>query len=84
MTRTLRHGSDINVSGELLIGRIHAMSNVVTLLKGESEWQGVKLKGSVRVAAIPHRTHAAGGMAPDIAVSARAAQSLSLLFFELA
>ena len=44
VTRTLRHGSDMDVSRELLIGRIHAMSNVVTLLS-ESQWQGVKLKG---------------------------------------
>ena len=49
VTRTLRHGSDMDVSRELLIGRIHAMSNVVTLLS-ESQWQGVKLKGPVRVA----------------------------------
>src|ERR1700738_1433086 len=32
VTRTLRHGSDIDVARELLIGRIHAMSNVVSLL----------------------------------------------------
>jgi two-component sensor histidine kinase len=44
VTRTLRHGSDIDVARELLIGRIHAMSNVVSLLS-ESQWQGVKLKG---------------------------------------
>ena len=40
VTRTLRHGADIDVARELLIGRIHAMSNVVTLLS-ESQWQGV-------------------------------------------
>ncbi len=44
VTRTLRHGSDIDVARELLIGRIHAMSNVVSLLS-ESQWQGVQLKG---------------------------------------
>ncbi len=44
VTRTLRHGSDIDVARELLIGRIHAMSNVVSLLS-ESQWQGVKLRG---------------------------------------
>src|SRR6202020_320726 len=43
VTRTLRHGSNIDVARELLIGRIHAMSNVVSLLS-ESKWQGVKLK----------------------------------------
>jgi two-component sensor histidine kinase len=32
VTRTLRHGADIDVARELLIGRIHAMSNVVSLL----------------------------------------------------
>jgi len=82
VTRTLRHGSDIDVSRELLIGRIHAMSNVVTLLS-ESQWQGVKLKGLFESRAIPHAERIAVN-GPDIAVSARAAQSLSLLFFELA
>ena len=82
VTRTLRHGSDIDVARELLIGRIHAMSNVVTLLS-ESQWQGVKLKGLFESRAIPHadRIQVNGR---DISVSARAAQSLSLLFFELA
>jgi two-component sensor histidine kinase len=82
VTRTLRHGSDIDVARDLLIGRIHAMSNVVSLLS-ESQWQGVKLKGLFEARAIPHadRIVVTG---PDIAVSARAAQSLSLLFFELA
>ena len=82
VTRTLRHGSDMDVSRELLIGRIHAMSNVVTLLS-ESQWQGVKLKGLFEARAIPHAERIAVN-GPDIAVSARAAQSLSLLFFELA
>jgi two-component sensor histidine kinase len=82
VTRTLRHGSDIDVARELLIGRIHAMSNVVTLLS-ESQWQGVKLKGLFESRAIPHAERIAVN-GPDIAVSARAAQSLSLLFFELA
>jgi two-component sensor histidine kinase len=82
ITRTLRHGSDIDASRELLIGRIHAMSNVVSLLS-ESQWQGVKLKGLFEARAIPHADRIAVS-GPDIAVSARAAQSLSLLFFELA
>jgi len=82
VTRTLRHGSDIDVARELLIGRIHAMSNVVSLLS-ESQWQGVKLKGLFEARAIPHADRIAVN-GPDIAVSARAAQSLSLLFFELA
>ena len=82
VTRTLRHGSDIDVSRELLIGRIHAMSNVVTLLS-ESQWQGVKLKGLFELRAIPHADRIVVN-GPDISVSARAAQSLSLLFFELA
>jgi len=82
VTRTLRHGSDVDVARELLIGRIHAMSNVVSLLS-DSQWQGVMLKGLFEARAIPHadRISVSG---PDIAVSARAAQSLSLLFFELA
>jgi two-component sensor histidine kinase len=82
VTRTLRHGSDLDVARELLIGRIHAMSNVVSLLS-DSQWQGVMLKGLLESRAIPHadRIEVEG---PDIAVSARAAQSLSLLFFELA
>ena len=82
VTRTLRHGSDIDVARELLIGRIHAMSNVVSLLS-ESQWQGVKLKGLFEARAIPHADRIAVS-GPDISVSARAAQSLSLLFFELA
>jgi two-component sensor histidine kinase len=82
VTRTLRHGSDIDVARELLIGRIHAMANVVSLLS-ESQWQGVKLKGLFEARAIPHADRIAID-GPDIAVSARAAQSLSLLFFELA
>jgi two-component sensor histidine kinase len=82
VTRTLRHGSDIEVARELLIGRIHAMSNVVTLLS-ESQWQGVQLRGLFESRAIPHADRIAVS-GPDITVSARAAQSLSLLFFELA
>jgi two-component sensor histidine kinase len=82
VTRTLRHGSDIDIARELLIGRIHAMSHVVSLLS-ESQWQGVKLKGLFEARAIPHADRIAVS-GPDIAVSARAAQSLSLLFFELA
>ena len=82
VTRTLRHGSDIDVARDLLIGRIHAMSNVVSLLS-ESQWQGVQLKGLFEARAIPHAERIAVD-GPDIAVSARAAQSLSLLFFELA
>jgi two-component sensor histidine kinase len=82
VTRTLRHGADIEVARELLIGRIHAMSNVVSLLS-ESQWQGVQLKGLFEARAIPHADRIAVS-GPDIAVSARAAQSLSLLFFELA
>ncbi|MBR0989533.1 CHASE domain-containing protein [Bradyrhizobium japonicum] len=82
VTRTLRHGADIDGARELLIGRIHAMSNVVSLLS-ESQWQGVKLKGLFEARAIPHADRIAV-TGPDIAVSARAAQSLSLLFFELA
>jgi two-component sensor histidine kinase len=82
VTRTLRHGADIDVARELLIGRIHAMSNVVSLLS-ESQWQGVQLKGLFEARAIPHADRIAVD-GPDIAVSASAAQSLSLLFFELA
>jgi two-component sensor histidine kinase len=82
VTRTMRHGADIDVARELLIGRIHAMSHVVSLLS-ESQWQGVKLKGLFEPRAIPHADRIAL-TGPDIIVSARAAQSLSLLFFELA
>ena len=82
VTRTLRHGADVDVARELLIGRIHAMANVVSLLS-ESQWQGVKLRGLFEARAIPHADRIAVS-GPDIAVSARAAQSLSLLFFELA
>jgi two-component sensor histidine kinase len=82
VTRTLRHGSDVDIARELLIGRIHAMSNVVSLLS-ESQWQGVQLKGLFEARAIPHAERIAV-TGPDLVVSARAAQSLSLLFFELA
>jgi two-component sensor histidine kinase len=82
VTRTLRHGANIDTARELLIGRIHAMSNVVSLLS-ESQWQGVNLKGLFEARAIPYAERIAIS-GPDITVSARAAQSLSLLFFELA
>ncbi|UTD27468.1 HWE histidine kinase domain-containing protein [Bradyrhizobium sp. WD16] len=82
VTRTLRHGADIDTARELLIGRIHAMSNVVSLLS-DSQWQGVKLRGLLESRAIPHAERIAID-GPDISVSPRAAQSLSLLFFELA
>jgi len=82
VTRTLHHGADVDSARELLIGRIHAMSNVVSLLS-DSQWQGVNLRGLLESRALPHaeRIVATG---PDISVSPRAAQSLSLLFFELA
>jgi two-component sensor histidine kinase len=82
VTRTMRHGADIDTARELLIGRIHAMSNVVSLLS-ESQWQGVNLRGLFEARAIPHAERIAVS-GPEITVSARAAQSLSLLFFELA
>lgn len=82
VTRTLRHGSDMDSARDLLIGRIHAMSHVVSLLS-ESQWQGVPLKGLFEARAIPHADRIAVE-GPDISVSARAAQSLALLFFELA
>ena len=82
VTRTLRHGGDIDTGRELLIGRIHAMSNVVSLLS-ESQWQGVPIKGLLEARTLPNsdRISISG---PDIVVSARAAQNLSLLFYELA
>lgn len=82
VTRTLRHGSDMDSARDLLIGRIHAMSHVVSLLS-ESQWQGVPLKGLFEARAIPHADRIAV-QGPDITVSSRAAQSLALLFFELA
>jgi len=82
ITRTLRHGSDVDNARELLIGRIHAMSNVVSLLS-ESQWQGVSLQGLFEARSIPHAERIAVS-GPEITVSARAAQSLSLLFYELA
>lgn len=82
VTRTMRHGADVDVARDLLIGRIHAMSNVVSLLS-ESRWQGVPLKGLFEARAIPNAERIAVS-GPDISISARAAQSLSLLFFELA
>ena len=66
----------------LLIGRIHAMSHVISLLS-DSQWQGARLKSLLASRAIPHADRIAVS-GPDIIVSARAAQSLCLLFFELA
>ncbi len=82
VTRTLRPGADIDHARDLLIGRIHAMSQVVSLLS-ESQWQGVKLRSLLQSRSIPNFEHAVVS-GPDILVSSRAAQSLSLLFFELA
>ncbi len=81
-TRTLRHGENIDTARELLIGRIHAMSNVVTLLS-DSQWQGVRIRGLFETRAIPNADRISVD-GPDITISARAAQSLSLLFYELA
>lgn len=82
VTRTMRPGADVEQARELLIGRIHAMSHVISLLS-DSHWQGARLRSLLASRAIPHadRISASG---PDIIVSARAAQSLCLLFFELA
>lgn len=82
VTRTIRPGADIEQVRELLIGRIHAMSHVISLLS-DSHWQGARLKSLLASRAIPYadRISATG---PDILVSARAAQSLCLLFYELA
>jgi two-component sensor histidine kinase len=82
VTRTLRHGTDVEAGRELLIGRIHAMSHVVSLLS-ESQWQGVPIKGLFAARSIPNADRIAVD-GPDITVSARAAQNLSLLFYELA
>lgn len=82
VTRTMRPGADVEHARELLIGRIHAMSHVISLLS-DSHWQGARLKSLLASRAIPHadRITVTG---PEIIVSARAAQSLCLLFFELA
>lgn len=82
VTRTMRPGADVEHARELLIGRIHAMSHVISLLS-DSHWQGARLKSLLASRAIPHADRLAVS-GPDIIVSARAAQSLCLLFFELA
>ena len=82
VTRTMRPGADVEQARELLIGRIHAMSHVISLLS-DSHWQGARLKSLLASRAIPHADRIAVS-GPDIIVSARAAQSLCLLFFELA
>ena len=82
VTRTMRPGADVEQARELLIGRIHAMSHVISLLS-DSHWQGARLKSLLASRAIPHADRIAVS-GPDILVSARAAQSLCLLFFELA
>jgi two-component sensor histidine kinase len=80
-TRTLRDGADVRVARELLIGRIHAMSHVVSLLS-DSDWQGVRLRSLLESSVSPalKQINARG---PDMTIGARAAQSLSLLLFEL-
>jgi two-component sensor histidine kinase len=82
VTRTMRPGADVDTARELLIGRIHAMSHVVSLLS-DTHWQGVHLKSLLTSRAIPYAERIAA-TGPDIIVSSRAAQSLCLLFFELA
>jgi len=80
-TRTLRDGADVGIARELLIGRIHAMSHVVSLLS-DSDWQGVPLRSLLESSVSPtlKQVKAQG---PDMTIGARAAQSLSLLLFEL-
>jgi two-component sensor histidine kinase len=81
VTRTLRDGSDVHVAREMLIGRIHAMSHVVSLLS-DSDWQGIQLRSLLKSSVSPAlRQVSAEG--PDMTIGARAAQSLSLLLFEL-
>ena len=82
VTRTMRPGADVEHARDLLIGRIHAMSHVISLLS-DSQWQGARLRSLLASRAIPHKDRIAAS-GPDIVVSARAAQSLCLLFFELA
>lgn len=82
VTRTIRPGADIDLARELLIGRIHAMSHVVSLLS-DSHWQGAHLQGLLTARAIPHAERIVSS-GPDIVISARVAQSLCLVFFELA
>ncbi len=82
VTRTLRPGVDVDVARDMLIGRMHAMSHVVSLLS-DSYWQGVKLRRLFDRNAVPHADDIDID-GDDITVSARAAQSLSLVFFELA
>src|SRR5262249_16153674 len=80
-TRTLRDGADVRVARELLIGRIRAMSHVVSLLS-DSDWQGVRLRSLLESSVSPalKQVNAQG---PDMTIGAPAAQSLSLLLFEL-
>lgn len=82
VTRTIRPGVDIEDARDLLIGRIHAMSHVVSLLS-DSSWQGARLRSLLDTRAIPHHASIIA-TGPEIVVSSRAAQNLSLAFFELA
>jgi len=81
VTRTLRDGSDVNVAREMLIGRIHAMSHVVSLLS-DSDWQGVRFR-SLLESSISPVLRQVSAQGPDMIIGARAAQSLALLLFEL-
>jgi len=71
VTRTLRHGSDIDVARELLIGRIHRHVE-----RGHAAQRkpvaGGEVKGLFEARAIPHADRIAVN-GPDITVSARAA-----------
>ncbi len=53
VTRTMRPGADVEQARELLIGRIHAMSHVMSLLS-DRHWQGARLKSLLASRAIPH------------------------------
>lgn len=81
ITRTLRHGAGVERARDLLIGRIHAMSSVISLLS-DTNWQGVSLRAMFDPKALTRaeRVEVSG---PDLMISARAAQSLSLVLFEL-
>jgi two-component sensor histidine kinase len=64
-----------------LIGRIHAMSHVVSLLS-DSDWQGVRFR-SLLESSISPVLRQVSAQGPDMIIGARAAQSLALLLFEL-
>jgi two-component sensor histidine kinase len=80
--RSLQPGVVVEEARDSVIGRLHAMSHAVALLT-ETEWRGINLRDLFSSQVMPV-TASMSCDGPDIVIGARAAQAMSLLFFELA